>query len=223
MRKPAPTIYPDIGSKIIIGEWVFETSSLLPRHRNIELFTVFVDTINSGIAGDVAEFGISKGQTLRAIARHLDRIGSDKIVYGFDWFRGLPHQTLDDAPGTTSSSQLSDEMVGWYGATRDKVENILEGVEAWGIIEGLIQDTGPEFKKPLCFAHINVDLYVGTKASLEVLGREMVLGGKAVFSGYGTELRGVTAAVDEFMEDHANWSIELGEGGIWLAILTRDS
>jgi hypothetical protein len=204
---------------VAIRNMAFSLSPHLPIARSIELIEAFLTVLDAGLTGDVAEFGIADGFTLKAMAVHLERIGSLKMVWGFDWFQGLPAATEEDL-WKKPDAALNHGMMGWYKASVQQVEGLLCDLDNYRLVEGLIQDTGPLFAHPLCFAHINTDLYAGCHASLQVLQREMIVGGKAVISGYHTQWDGLTKAVDDFLESNANWS---KEGEDWLTVLTRES
>ena len=49
------------------------------------------------IPGDIYEFGVFRGSSLLATAILLKKIGSDKIVYGFDSFTGFPNYHEKDS------------------------------------------------------------------------------------------------------------------------------
>ena len=55
------------------------------------------------IGGDIFEFGVFRGSSLIAMALLLKKLGSDKIVYGFDSFGGFPAYHNYDDFGTFTS------------------------------------------------------------------------------------------------------------------------
>ena len=98
------------------------------------------------------EFGVYKGKTIRFIA---DR--SEKIVYGFDSFKGNPEDwrkeyrkgefELEEIP--TSLPQNAKIVPGWF---KDSLPKFLD-----------------EHGSPVSFIHIDCDLYSSTKTVLDPL------------------------------------------------------
>lgn len=116
--------------------------------------------------GVVAEFGVSFGNSIRFIASLTDR-----RVYGFDSFEGLPEA-------------WHHEPEGMY-TTRGKLP------EAPGNVEfrvGWFKDTLPSFAvqlaEPLVFANVDCDLYSSTCEVLETLGHLIPAGGVICFDEY---------------------------------------
>jgi len=211
---------PDYSVAVFVRDIEFHCSPLLPGFRSARIIEGFLDVLDADLGGDVAEFGIAGGHTLRALATHLDNIESKKLAWGFDCFEGLPALTAEDgpAPPHNKGAILSTSCIGWYKGTVDQVEAHLGALENYRLVDGLIQDTGPIFAHKLCFAHINTDLYAGCWASLLVCGREMVKGGKIVVSGYRTHWQGMSRAVDKFLNENPYWHTDAEE---WCVTLTR--
>ena len=115
------------------------------------------------------EFGVATGRSINIIASLLPR-GSK--VYGFDTFDGLPknwagHNAIS---GTFKQGKLP------------KVSSNVK------LIEGLFEDTLPEFRRGMSdnisFCHIDCDIYTSTKTILEVLGDKLVTGSYILFDEY---------------------------------------
>jgi len=129
-----------------------------------DVFRYALDQAPDG--GVVAEFGVSFGNSIRFIASLTDR-----RVYGFDSFEGLPEA-------------WAKEPKGMY-TTRGKVP------EAPGNVEfrvGWFKDTLPSFAKqlaePLVFANVDCDLYSSTREVLETLGHLFPAGAVICFDEY---------------------------------------
>jgi tetratricopeptide (TPR) repeat protein len=116
--------------------------------------------------GAVAEFGVSFGNSIRFIASLTDR-----RVYGFDSFEGLP-------------VAWSKEPKGMY-TTRGKLPEVPGNVE---FRVGWFKDTLPsfamQFSEPLIFANVDCDLYSSTREVLETLGHLFPAGGVICFDEY---------------------------------------
>jgi Flp pilus assembly protein TadD len=129
-----------------------------------DVFRYALDQAPGG--GVVAEFGVSFGNSIRFIASLTDR-----RVYGFDSFEGLPEA-------------WSLEPKGMY-TTRGRLP------EAPGNVEfkvGWFKDTLPSFAmqlaEPLVFANIDCDLYSSTREILETLGHLFPVGSVICFDEY---------------------------------------
>ena len=132
-----------------------------------DAFDVFRHALNHAPdRGVLAEFGVSFGNSIRFIASQTDR-----TVYGFDSFEGLPEA-------------WSKEPKGMY-TTRGKLP------EAPGNVEfrvGWFKDTLPSFAmqldEPLVFANVDCDLYSSTREVLETLGHLFPAGSVICFDEY---------------------------------------
>jgi hypothetical protein len=74
-------------------------------------FELFLET--KKISGDIAEFGVSKGNSLITSALISRNLGTEKVVYGFDTFSGFPKYSLNDEFGIfhelKADNEISDE------------------------------------------------------------------------------------------------------------------
>jgi len=123
------------------------------------------------IVGDVLEFGVFQGKTITQIAGYL----SDRKVWGFDSFEGLPEDwhmikdadTLKFPKGTFSIKQLP-EVPG----------NVT-------LIKGWFEDTIPAWKQQhsvnISLLHVDCDLYSSTREVLTQLNSQIVPGTVIVF------------------------------------------
>jgi len=119
--------------------------------------------------GAVLEFGVATGRTLN----HFARIFSDKTVYGFDGFNGLPEDWTSRMPkGFFARRSLP------------KVRNNCE------LVVGYFDKTLAPFKKkvlgstPLALLHIDSDLYSSAVTVLQELEENIVPGTVIVFDEY---------------------------------------
>jgi hypothetical protein len=125
---------PDLGINPI--QYIFDTLKL--RHDTGELWL---------------EFGVFSGSTIKYISKF-----TNKTVYGFDSFEGLPEDWREHFPK------------GSFG-TNGEFPIVSNNVE---LIKGWIEDTLPSFiaqieKPKVSFIHIDVDLYSATKCILDNL------------------------------------------------------
>jgi len=67
----------------------------------------FIRESHSSMNGDILESGVFRGRTLIATALLLKELGSNKIVYGYDSFKGFP-PTYDEKDHLDSFQKLFD-------------------------------------------------------------------------------------------------------------------
>ena len=174
--------------------WQFGVSLALGKHRAQFLYWLFTEVLT--LPGDVAEFGVFHGQTSRELVRYLEARGIAKTVHLFDTFTGLPDLTDGDYEGRTYPGSYRPHL---YLGIEEDVRELLQPYSQFAIHRGLFSDTGPDFHTPLCFAHIDADLYAGTRDAIQICERVMIPGGVIVIDDYGTEWLGVTRAVKEHL------------------------
>jgi hypothetical protein len=112
---------------------------------------------DSGIIGDLVEFGIYKGDWINRFYDMTVRVGLDRKIWGFDSFAGLskPHEKYD----------ISFWKEGMYAASRAEVEEQVRAKERPRIrlVEGFFRESlkTPEAQslEPVCFARIDCDIY----------------------------------------------------------------
>lgn len=153
------------------------------------LLTLLRQAIN--IEGDVWECGVYKGGTAAMLAKFLDEKSSEKKLYLFDTFEGMPETDLKrDWHKRGDFSDTDVESVKAY-----------VGFEELCIIKkGFIPDTfaGLESRK-VAFAHIDLDIYKSIIDSMEFIWPRLSVGGFVVFDDYGfPSCPGARMAVDEF-------------------------
>jgi hypothetical protein len=122
------------------------------------------------------EFGVYRGRTITVIANN-----TDKIVYGFDSFEGLPEFWDSSNPkgvyglggdipiGAIAGS--NDDNPGMYDSSPTKI------IQPWSknvcLVKGLFDDSLPKFLKeipdPVAFLNIDSDLYRSAKTVLTLL------------------------------------------------------
>lgn len=83
-----------------IPDWLYNSIGLRNPNKSDSLrpFYDFLFHEAGDIAGDVAEFGVFRGDSLLSTALLLSRIGLPKVIYGFDTFSGFPALHTNDHP-----------------------------------------------------------------------------------------------------------------------------
>ena len=122
------------------------------------------------LEGDVLEFGVACGGTIRDIAF----INPDKRIHGFDHFQGLEQ-----------TSQFIPDYAGWHEGAfclngpeySQTYERVIEDLSQWGNIGIVVEDvhklTEPEEFEigKICAVHIDVDIYEPTVSSLKFVDK----------------------------------------------------
>ena len=117
------------------------------------------------LPGLYLEFGVGRGKSLRWIASLTDR-----MVYGFDSFEGIPEFWNGNAIGSFAQKKLP------------KVPpNVKFEV-------GMFAETATDFLKatdqPVSFLHVDCDLYTSTATIFEALGARLQTGAIILFDEY---------------------------------------
>jgi len=114
------------------------------------------------------EFGVYKGETINFIANLL----SNKQIYGFDSFEGLPETWRYNFDKGTF-----------------KLDNLPKVKENVVLVKGWFEETLPKFiekhrNAPVSFIHIDCDLYSSTKTIFNHLKDNIVTGTVIVFDEF---------------------------------------
>ena len=150
--------------------------------HNVEL----INCVNASPQGLILEFGVAAGTSIRRLAE------SGRQIYGFDWWKGLPHAWNEaDGKGSCYAPKPNDLPV---------------NVE---LVDGLFSDTLPEFlgthDGPVAFVHIDCDLYAPSLYVLHCLVDRFVKGSMIAFDeidlGHYGELQAWWRYLEESRQD----------------------
>lgn len=145
------------------ADFVFENIPLHKRFDSVSLRKLCVD--RAPPEGLMLEFGVFQGATINRIASWTDR-----TVYGFDSFEGLPEawSTVDR---------------GFFAV--DALPKVRPNVT---LIKGWFNETLPPFLRdhsdPVAFIHMDCDLYSSTQTVLELLRDRLVAGTTIVMDDF---------------------------------------
>ena len=119
------------------------------------------------LEGEFIEMGVYRGGAALAIAK-----SSNRMIHLFDSFKGLP-----------KPSDIDKHREGQFNENRLNVEKVLMLFKVkYEIHEGFIPDTFKDCNiDKVAFAHVDLDLYEGTKSAIEFLKPRMVKGGIIIF------------------------------------------
>ena len=129
-------------------------------------------TLHAKAEGDFYEFGVYKGDGIRAF-RHW--FGPEQKIWGFDSFAGLPPDSLDRfhisnfKPGDFAFSNLN-QILKLFPRDEEKKKlypnntELIHGYYNESLTAGLARERG---MRPARFVHIDCDLYSSTADALE--------------------------------------------------------
>lgn len=150
------------------------------------------------------EFGVWRGATINKIAK----CNPDKIIYGFDWFYGLPEEWV------RKEGYFHKKSFGMAGIPPKDLEKNIR------IVKGLFADTIPEFLKEhsgqIAFIHVDCDLYSSTKTIFDLMKDKITKGCILVFDeflNFDTFKEGEFKAFMEFIEETSQLFEWIGMNG----------
>jgi O-methyltransferase len=166
--------------------------------HNNEAYQVYMAVKNTmKIEGDIAEVGSFQGGSAKLIALAK----GTRPFHVFDTFEGLPEPTPEDGNTVLYKNQMT--------SIYDDVSNYLKAFPSVHIYKGLFPVTsGPIQGKKFSFVHLDVDLYKGTKDSLEFFYPRMSRGAILMCHDYIYQ-QGVRKAVDGFFANKSEPVIEM--------------
>lgn len=171
--------------------------TIISRDQIRVLLSLLESTIESGIQGDVVEFGCYVGESSKYIRMMLDYYTSNKQFYVYDSFEGLP-----------PVSQY-EENTGWRpGSLNTTAEVLLQNFRQNGlrppiINKGWFKDISDHLiPSKISFAFLDGDFYDSIYDSLSKIFHKVSYNGVIVFHDYERpDLPGVKAAVDTFIKN----------------------
>jgi O-methyltransferase len=156
-----------------------------------------LDVIERGIEGDIVEFGCYVGESSKYLRKTLDETNSNKDLYVYDSFEGLPPLSKHE------------EGMGWRPGTLNTTEDVLiknfrdNGLKPPYTCKGWFKDV-PDYRIPdkICFAFLDGDFYDSIYDSLTKIYDKVQEGGYILFHDYErNDLPGVRAAIEDFLRE----------------------
>jgi Macrocin-O-methyltransferase (TylF) len=174
------------------------TRTMCSNARLRGLYRALHHVVSHEIAGDVVECGSAQGGSAALMALTLHQLRSQRKLWLFDTFEGLPAPSSEDP-----DFELADLFTGTCIGTVEEVRelfNRLGVAENVEFVKGLFQETLPVNRIPrIAVLHIDGDWYESVKVCLECLYDKVVPNGVIQLDDYGY-WKGARKAVDEFFE-----------------------
>lgn len=173
------------------------------------LLELLGQTLN--LEGDVVEFGCYRGDTSVLFKRLLEKNNSEKILWLYDSFEGLPAKTKEDQSAAGDQFKAGELLV----TKREVIEKFKRfGLKLPKIKKGFFEDLDPveDVPEKICFAFLDGDLYTSIKTSLKLVENRMVKDAIIVVHDYNNpELPGSSRAVDEWLRTHSTKHLSVKE------------
>lgn len=173
-------------------------------------------TLTHNIPGDVVEFGCYKADTSVLYQKLLESMGhggafqpenqaaqaSQKMLWLYDSFEGLPAKTREDNSAAGDAFQAGELLV----TKREVIEKFKKmGLKLPKIKKAFFDNLDIIYDIPekISYAFLDGDLYQSIKTSLRLVTDKMSQGGVIIVHDYNNpELPGSARAVDEWLKSH---------------------
>ena len=159
-------------------------------------------TLEQGTDGDVIELGCYIGTTTLFLRRVLDAHPSDKTLYAYDSFEGLPDKISQDSSGAGEQFKAGELSI---GRKQFLQEFRRANLKAPITHKGWFKDLAPtQLPDTISFAFLDGDFYSSIMDSLRIVWPRLATGGVITIDDYQRDaLPGVEQAVRDFFQDKA--------------------
>lgn len=177
--------------------------TLVSRDRCYVLERLLRHTLQ--VTGEVLECGVYKGGTSAMLAQILEDCASNKKLYLFDTFEGMPE--TDKERDLHQKGDFADTSL-------EAVQQFVSHESRCIYKNGFIPDTFRGLEDlSVSFCHIDLDIYKSIMDSLSFIWPRMNTGGVIVFDDYGfPSCPGARDAVDEFFSSQPSVPLCLHTG-----------
>lgn len=209
--RPEPSPYPPDVAAIIERAAPY---SMTPAARLHAVHASTRHIVDQDIGGAFVECGLWRGGSLMAAALTLiDAGATDRHLYGYDAFLGMPEPgdaDLDRHGRPIREQWLKlrrpDGSSDWCRSDRAEVEATLRSTgyppDRIHVVDGLVEDTLPDHAPDrIAWLRLDTDWYASTLHELEHLIPRMAPGGVLIIDDYGC-WTGAQRAVDEYLGKH---------------------
>lgn len=167
-------------------------AGMINNEQKRELIQALCGVLDEEVEGDVVELGCYVGESSKYLRRTLNAYTSDKQLYVYDSFEGLPplHECEKDCGWRAGTLKTTKEVL---------IKNFIVNQLAPPIItKGWFKDI-TRLPDKICFAFLDGDFYDSIFDSLQKVYSKMSEGGVILFHDYArADLPGVEKAVADF-------------------------
>jgi O-methyltransferase len=194
--KTTSSYSPWLGDKAFLE--IFEnirSSTLVDIYRCYEIWSLVEEVSKLDGKAALLEVGVWRGGTSAIIAKRLELLGSDEILYAADTFTGVVKSSTRDS--TYNDGEHNDTSLDYVTRTlHDHLQlsnvRILQGIFPEQTQHLIPEDT--RFR--LC--HIDVDVYKSSEDIVNWIWSRLLPGGAILFDDYGfITCNGITQFVNE--------------------------
>ena len=160
--------------------------------------------VRAGIPGALVECGVWKGGSLLVIARALLGLGAtDRDLFGFDTFTGMPPATREDVRYDGKRGTEPSAMNLSVAPSAVDVRGLVLGTgfssDRLHLVPGRVEDTIPDSApSEIAVLRLDTDWYESTRHELEHLYPRLASGGILIIDDYG-HWQGARQATDEYL------------------------
>lgn len=185
-----------------------DIKKLISRHQLISkqirpdellvLLSELKKVIENEVEGDVVELGCYEGTSALFFARLIKELKSDKKLWLYDSFEGLPEKTSEDASAAGEAFKGGELRASKARLAKNFVK---AGLKIPEIKRAWFYELDPgDLPTQICFAFLDGDFYESIKDSLKLVVPLMSKGGVIIVDDYqNLALPGSAQAVDEFV------------------------
>ncbi len=184
--------------------------NLLKKHRIMSdqirpdemlvLLSSLEAVLQQNIAGDVVELGCYEGTSALFEARMIAELKSEKKLWLYDSFEGLPAKTEQDSSVLGEAFKAGELKASKAVLAKNFVK---AGLKIPEIKRAWFYELDPEdLPEQICFAFLDGDFYESIMDSFKLVWPKMTKGGVIIVDDYqNPKLPGAKTAVDEFFAD----------------------
>jgi O-methyltransferase len=194
---------PDLGPELRATIAAARPHTTTQNDAIVSLHDTVAHVVDVGIPGALVECGVWKGGSLLVMARTLVERGvTDRDLYGFDTFTGMPAATQKDVRydgmlGTDPSSMNLD-VAPSAEHVRELVLTSCYPAHRLHLVEGPVEETVPAAAPAeIALLRLDTDWYESTRHELEHLYPRLSPGGILIVDDYG-HWEGARQATDEY-------------------------
>lgn len=183
--------------------------SMVPSRSLVTLGHQVDELLKARVDGAFVECGVWRGGASFVMADRLRRAKSDRLVWMFDSFEGLPAPSEVDGPAAlaytrdTASPAYYDNCSASIEEVRASAER-LKLTDRVRLVKGWFDDTLVATREsigPIAMLRIDADWYQSVRCCLDQLYEQISPGGLVILDDYYT-WDGCTLAVHDFLSEH---------------------